>query len=92
MRDTMRSRSPTWAICSRTASAWSVSVVKCSTTSSRRSISSMLFTGMATHRFSRRLPIGVSVRSITSAKPQRSREPFEEKSSRLRMVNLSIHT
>ncbi len=48
--------------------------------------------GMAIQRLSRRPPIGVSVRSMTSAKLHFSRPPFDENSSRLRIVNLSTHT
>ena len=48
--------------------------------------------GMAIQRLSSRPPIGVSVRSITSAKLLFSCAPFEAKSSRLRIVNLSTQT
>lgn len=92
MREAMRSRSPTIETCSRTASARSASCVKRSTTSSRSLIRAGSLIGMAIHRLSSRPPMGVSVRSITSAKLHFSRAPFEEKSSRLRIVNLSIHT
>ena len=92
IRPAIRSRSPTSDTCSRMTSARSASLISRSTTSRRSLIFAGSLIGMAIQRFSRRPPIGVSVRSITSAKLHFSRAPFDEKSSRLRIVNLSTQT
>ena len=89
--ETMRSKSPTRCICSSTSCRKSISRKKYSTTSSRSLMAFSSFSGNTNQRRSIRLPIGDTVRSITSRRLRPS-SCMGCTSSRERMVNLSSLT
>ena len=89
--DTMRSKSPTLPSSISQSSRNSGSRKKCSTLSSRRSMSCTDRSGKSIQRRIKRAPMGESVRSSTESSEVPS--PWlVEISSRLRIVNLSSRT